>query len=65
MEVLFTADSNGMIRYIDMDGDNMYFKAKHFPQNDLRLCAVEKETELWINTVNMRGFHITNKIVDI
>ena len=46
MEVLFTADSNGMIRYIDMDGDNMYFKAKHFPWNDLRLCAVEKETEL-------------------
>ena len=44
MEVLFTADSNGMIRYIGMDGDNMYFKAKHFPWNDLRLCAVEKET---------------------
>ncbi|MFR5068515.1 MAG: hypothetical protein ACLTE2_00690 [Eubacteriales bacterium] len=44
MEVLFTADSNGMIRYIGMDGENMYFKAKHFPWNDLRLCAVEKET---------------------
>ena len=79
MEVLFTADSNGMIRYIGMDGENMYFKAKHFPWNDLRLCAVEKETgkrfvvspltlkegereaEFWIDTVNMRGFHITKK----
>ena len=79
MEVLFTADSNGMIRYIGMDGENMYFKAKHFPWNDLRLCAVEKETgkrfvvspltlkegereaEFWIDTVNMRGFHITKR----
>ena len=79
MEVLFTADSNGMIRYIGMDEENIYFKAKHFPWNDLRLCAVEKETgkrfvvspltlkedekeaEFWIDTVNMKGFHITKK----
>ena len=79
MEELFAADSDNMIRYIGMDSVNLYFKAKHFPWNDLRLCAVEKETgsrfvaapltlkeeeaeaEFWIDTANMRGFHITKK----
>lgn len=44
MDPLFSSDSNGMIRYVGMDEENMYFRAKHFPWNDLRLCAVRKET---------------------
>jgi len=44
MQLLFSSDSSGMIRYVGMDEKNIYFKAKHFPWNDLRLCAVDKET---------------------
>lgn len=45
MKLLFSSDSSGMIRYVGMDEKNIYFKAKHYPWNDLRLCAVDKQTD--------------------
>ncbi len=45
MQLLFSADTDGMIRYVGMDQEHIYLKAKNFPWNDLRLCAMEKRTQ--------------------
>ena len=45
MELLFCADRDGLLRYAGMDQDNLYFRAKYFPNNDQRICAFHKETK--------------------
>ncbi len=44
LQTLFCADSSALLRYVGMDADNLYFKAKYFPWNDQRLCGVQKST---------------------
>ncbi len=44
MTLLFCADTNGLVRYAGMDGDNLYFRAKYFPNEDQRICAINKNT---------------------
>ncbi len=44
MEIVFSAGTQGMVRYAGMDEENLYFRAKYFPNQDERICAVEKRT---------------------
>ncbi len=44
MELVLSAGTDGMVRYAGMDDQNLYFRAKHFPEDDMRVCAVEKQT---------------------
>ena len=44
LELLLSAGTQGMVRYAGMDRDSLYFRAAYFPNNDQRVCAVEKAT---------------------
>lgn len=43
-ELLLSADTEGLVRYAGMDEENLYFRARYFPANDQRLCAVHKQS---------------------
>lgn len=44
LELLLSAGTQGMVRYAGMDEENLYFRAKYFPNNDQRVCAVSRQT---------------------
>ncbi len=44
MDLLFCSDINGLVRYAGMDAEHLYFRTKYFPNDDQRICAVDKET---------------------
>lgn len=44
LQILLNAGTNGLVRYAGMDEYNMYFRVRHFPRNDQRICAVSKAT---------------------
>lgn len=44
LELIFSAGTQGMVRYAGMDAQNLYFRAGYFPTADQRLCAYEKRT---------------------
>lgn len=44
LQILLSAGTSGLVRYAGMDEYNLYFRVKHFPTNDQRICAVSKAT---------------------
>lgn len=44
LELILSAGTAGLVRYAGMNAESIYFRAKHFPSNDQRLCAVDKRT---------------------
>lgn len=44
LELILSAGTCGMVRYAGMDAENLYFRARYFPDNDQRLCAFHKAT---------------------
>lgn len=42
LELLLSAGTQGLVRYVGQDEHSLYFRAKHYPINDQRICAVEK-----------------------
>ena len=44
LERVLSAGTDGLLRFAGMDDYNLYFRAKHFPTNDQRICAVSKAT---------------------
>lgn len=42
---IITADINGLVRFIGMDSQNIYFKAKHFPTGRERVCSYQKHAQ--------------------
>lgn len=44
MTPLFQSSTDGLIRYAGMDQDNLYFRARHFPSEDQRICMVNRDT---------------------
>lgn len=45
LELIFSAGSGGLVRYVGMDEENIYFRARYFPTDDQRVCAYHKKTE--------------------
>lgn len=44
MTLLFQSGTDGLLRYAGMDGQNLYFRARHFPSEDQRICMVNRDT---------------------
>lgn len=44
LELILSAGTTGLVRYVGMDPDHLYFRARHFPTGDQRLCAYEKRS---------------------
>lgn len=44
LELILSAGTSGLCRFEGMDADSLYFRAKYYPANDQRLCAVDKQT---------------------
>ena len=44
LKQLLSAGTDGLLRFAGMDEYNLYFRAKYFPTNDQRICAVSKGT---------------------
>ena len=44
LELILSAGTTGLVRYAGMNDEDLYFRVKHFPTNDQRLCAVNKRT---------------------
>lgn len=44
LELILSAGTTGLVRYAGMNDEDIYFRVKHFPSNDQRLCAVNKHT---------------------
>ena len=44
LELILSAGTDGLVRYAGMNEEEIYFRVKHFPSNDQRLCAVNKRT---------------------
>lgn len=44
LERVLSAGTDGLVRFAGMDDYNLYFRAKHFPTSDQRICAVSKAT---------------------
>lgn len=44
MELILSAGTSGLVRYAGMNDEDLYFRVKHFPSNDQRLCAVSKRS---------------------
>ena len=42
LELLLSAGTQGLVRYVGQDQDSLYFRAKYYPNSDQRICAVEK-----------------------
>lgn len=42
LERIFSIGTEGMVRYLGMDEQSIYFKAGYFPHHDTRICAVDK-----------------------
>ena len=42
--LVLSAGTSGLVRYAGEDGENLYFRARHFPTGDQRICACSKET---------------------
>lgn len=42
LELLLSAGTQGLVRYVGQDEHNLYFRAKYYPNSDQRICAVEK-----------------------
>lgn len=42
LELILSAGTNGLVRYVGMDEENIYFRAQYFPTGDQRLCAYQK-----------------------
>lgn len=43
LELVFSAGTDGMVRYAGQDAENLYFRAQYFPTGDQRVCAYGKE----------------------
>ncbi len=44
MTLLFQSGTDGLLRYAGMDEQNLYFRARHFPSEDQRICMVNRNT---------------------
>ncbi len=44
LELCLSAGTDGLVRYAGMDADNLYFRIKYYPDNDQRICALEKRS---------------------
>lgn len=44
MTLLFRSGTDGLLRYAGMDEKNLYFRARHFPSEDQRICTVDQDT---------------------
>lgn len=44
MELIMRAGTAGLLRYVGMDENCLYFRAKYYPNNDQRICAYNKLT---------------------
>lgn len=44
LELILSAGTSGLVRYVGMDEGNVYFRARYFPTGDQRLCALDKQT---------------------
>lgn len=44
LELVLSAGTAGLVRYVGEDAENLYFRARHFPTGDQRICAYNKET---------------------
>ena len=44
LELVLSAGTAGLVRYAGEDGESLYFRARHFPTGDQRICACSKET---------------------
>ena len=44
LEPVLSAGTNGLVRYAGMDEEKIYFRVKYFPNNDQRICAVDKQS---------------------
>ena len=42
--LMLSAGTAGLVRYAGEDEANLYFRARHFPTGDQRICACSKET---------------------
>lgn len=42
--LVLSAGTSGLVRYAGEDEENLYFRARHFPTGDQRICAYNKET---------------------
>lgn len=42
LELILSAGTSGLVRYVGMDDRNLYFRAQYFPTEDQRLCAYDK-----------------------
>lgn len=44
LELILSAGTSGLVRYVGMDRDSLYFRAQYYPTGDQRLCAFDKQT---------------------
>ncbi|WP_228724968.1 hypothetical protein [Caproicibacter fermentans] len=44
LELILSAGTSGLVRYVGMDDGSLYFRARYFPTGDQRLCAYDKQT---------------------
>ena len=44
LDLVLSAGTEGLVRYAGEDAENLYFRARHFPTGDQRICACNKET---------------------
>lgn len=44
LDLVLSAGTAGLVRYAGEDEENLYFRARHFPTGDQRICACNKET---------------------
>ena len=42
LELLLSAGTQGLVRYAGQDENSLYFRAQYYPNNDQRVCAVDK-----------------------
>ncbi|MCI1966060.1 MAG: hypothetical protein LKJ17_08030 [Oscillospiraceae bacterium] len=44
LELILSAGTSGLVRYVGMDDRSLYFRARYFPTGDQRLCAYDKHS---------------------
>lgn len=55
LEPVMGSGMQGMVRYAGMDAGTLYFRAKHFPTGDQRICTVDKNTREVAAVLELNG----------